>query len=118
MAEQLRLWPDDDGQVIIQCTHCGGQFDASPQLKQHQAAMEARVLTHPRVRALPARTQDFLAAALPAFHFAPEAGVCEIARSASYSPSGAYWQIDKLVSNHVFKRVPKGEKYSLYRLAI
>ncbi len=118
MATQLQLWPDDDDQVMVHCTHCGWQFDASPQLKQRQADIEARVLAHPLVRALPVHTREFLAAALPVFYVTQVAGVYEIAETAAYSPSGAHGQIKKLVNNHVFKRVPKGEKYCQYQLAI
>jgi hypothetical protein len=44
--------------------------------------------------------------------------VYQIAETAAYSPSGAHGQIKKLVRNQVFKRVPKGEKYCQYQLAI
>ncbi len=118
MTEQLQLWPDDNGQINLQCPHCGWRFDASSQLRQHQVEMERRVLTHPRVRALPPRTREFLVAALPVFFITPEVGVSDIAAKAAYSPSGAYWQIGKLVNGQVFKRVPKGQKYYRYRLAI
>jgi hypothetical protein len=67
---QLMLWPDDDGRIDVQCDHCGWTFDARPQLERRQANLEARVLAHPRVKALPSRTRAFLAAALPAFYAA------------------------------------------------
>ena len=118
MGKQLRLWPDDQDHIEVQCEHCGWRFNARPQLEQRQANMESRVLTHPRVLALPARTRDFLTATLPVFSVVRVIGVYQLAETAGYSPSGAHGQIKKLVRNHVFKRVPKGEKYCQYQLAI
>jgi predicted HTH transcriptional regulator len=123
---QLKLWPDEAGQVEVQCVHCGWRFDALPQIRQQQTDMEQRVLAHPQVRALRTRTrtQAFFEQLLPTLLCVEgPVGVKQIADETDYSVGGAHYQIQRLVKSGVLRAVHKVQNgrsgtYHQYELAI
>lgn len=119
-AIQLTLWPDDQDQVAITCPRCARTFDALPALREHQAEHERAVLEHPQVKALRERTAAFLELALPLLKAGQPVGVTQLADETSYSPAGAYHQIQHLLASGVLAAEAKteGGTYRQYRLAL
>lgn len=117
MVTQLSFWPGDDGQVTVQCPHCGWRFDARQQIEQRCAD----VLDDPRVLALPSPSKQFLIAALPILVASPEpVGPRTLAGEVPYSRNAVSHQLKRLVDFGVMRaeKMREGGQRNRYVLAI
>lgn len=120
---QLKLWPDEAGQVLVPCELCGHLTDVLPHLRRRQQEIEERLLDDPRVKALRGyKTRyAFLQAVLPVLLYNHEPlGISQIAFETGYSVSGAHRHVKALVRSGILLALPKraGGAYQQYRLAL
>lgn len=114
-VHQLAMFDENLNPLVVQCPHCGHEFDVRPQLEARR-----RVLNDPRVQALPRGPRRLLELAPDAFIVGHTMGPSQIADWVGYDESTVRGHFRILAKRALIKRLPKGKgrgKHQ-YRLAI